>query len=194
MTPHEAHYPFATDGVRHGSGDGFPGMTTPLRRVILALFLGLPGMILWLGGFASFILATVFSFNGFWPDGLVSMALSAAAASLGFIMFTCAKLMTREEASDIPARHLPAMIAFQLAVMISGAVAIASTLVTSAMLISRSGHPGAPWTAVASVSLCAALLHFHPALTAKWQPQTGEEKLLDDHPPDSTGPSSPPPP
>ena len=162
-------------------------MMPPLPRFVIILFLGVPGMILWLGSFASFLLATVFALIGFWPDGLVSMALSALVASPGFIMFTAAKLMTTDETQRIPARHLPAMIGFQLAAMISGAIAIASILVTSGMLLFETGHPGAPWTAVASITLCAALLHFRPALKEKWKPQTGEEvKWVDDHP-DGTG-------
>lgn len=162
-----------------------------LPRIVTILFLGVPGMILWLGGFASFLLATVFALIGFWPDGLLSMALSALAASIGFIMFTAAKLMTTDETQRIPARHLPAMIGFQLAAMISGAIAIASILVTSGMLLFETGHPGAPWTAVASVTLCAALLHFHPALKEKWKPQTQEEKHMSNGHPDGTAPSSP---
>lgn len=163
-------------------------MMPPLPRLVIILFLGVPGMILWLGGFASFLLATVFALIGFWPEGLLSMALSVIAACIGFIMFTAAMLMTTDETQGIPARHLPAMIAFQLAAMISGAIAIASILVTSGMLFFETGHPGAPWTAVASITLGAALLHFHPTLKEKWKPQTKEENLSNDDPADGTAP------
>lgn len=159
-------------------------MMPPLPRVVIVLFLGLPGLVLWLGGFVSLLFASVFAVFDFWPDGLIYTTLSAGAASLGFIMFACARLMTAEQALRAPLCHLPSMIAFQLAVMISGAIALASALVTFGMLIFADWHPGAPLTAITSVCLLAALLHFHPALKEKWKPQTEEERSLDDGHPD----------
>ena len=153
---------------------------------LVFLVLGWPGLVLWLCGFAAFLLATVFAFIDFWPDGLVSMALSAVAASVGFIMFTSARSMTTEESRRIPTRHLPAIVGFQLAAMLSGAIAIASLLATSGMLVFGIGHPSAPLTAVASVTIIAALLHVHPALKERWRPQTEEERLLDDGQPAPT--------
>lgn len=162
-------------------------MSPPTFQRVVYFVLGWPGLVLWLGGFASFLLVTVFAFIDFWPDGLVSMALSALAACIGFTMFTAAKLMTTEETRRIPVRHLPAMIGFQMAAMISGAVAIASLLVTSTMVVFGDGHPGAPLTALASVTICAALLHFHPTLKAKWKSQTDEEQLANESQPAPAG-------
>jgi hypothetical protein len=117
------------------------------------------------------------------------MVLSAVAASVGFIMCTAAKLLTTEEPLRVPARHLPAMIGFQLAAMISGAITIASLLVTFGMLFFGDGHQSAPLTALGSVAISAAILHFHPTLKEKWKPQTEEERLLADDRPSSADPA-----
>lgn len=99
-----------------------------------------------------------------------------------------ALLIANPRQSGLPAVsglcHLPSVIAFQLAVMISGAIALASTLVVFGMLVFVDWHPGAPLTAITSVCLLAALLHFHPALKEKWMRQTEEERSLDDGHPD----------
>jgi hypothetical protein len=167
-------------------------MSPPTFQRVVYFVLGWPGLVLWLCGFASLLLSTVFAFIDFWPDGLVSMVLSAVTASIGFIIFTAARLLTTDETLRIPARHLPAMIGFQLAAMISGAIAIASLLVTSGMVIFGDGDPSAPWTAVTSVTICAALLRYHTALKEKWKPQTGEERLLADGRPASADPAEHP--
>jgi hypothetical protein len=152
----------------------------PLPRILFVLFLGLPGILLWIGGFTSLLVTSALSvldLSDFWPAGFVSMTLSAAVASLGFIMFTAAKLISNEKGFGIHSRHLPAMIGFHLAAMISGAVALSSSFVTVGVLVLRQGNIAAPLTALTSISILATLLHLHPALEAKWKPQTEEERL-----------------
>ena len=152
----------------------------PFPRILFVLFLGLPGVLLWLGGFTSLLVTSalsVLNLSDFWPAGCVSTTLSAAVASLGFIMFTAAKLISNEKGFGIPRRHLPAMIGFHLATMISGAVALSSSFVTVGVLVLRQGNIAAPLAALASISILATLLHLHPALKATWKPQTDEERL-----------------
>lgn len=152
----------------------------PLPRILFVLFLGLPGIFLWLGGFTLLVVTSALSvldLSDFWPAGLVSTSLSAAVASLGFIMFTAAKLSSNQNGFGIPRRHLPAMIGFHLVAMISGAIALSSSFATVGVLMLHQGNLAAPLTALSSISILATLLHLHPALKEKWKPQTEEERF-----------------
>jgi hypothetical protein len=97
------------------------------KRSLFVLFLGWPGMVLWLSGFVIFIgsvAATSVGLDIFWPDGAIHIGASAATSCVGFLMFHAARFLTGAQAEDLPLQRLPALIGYQLAAFLLGGVFI----------------------------------------------------------------------